>query len=363
MSRKYKTVLATVASSLLSALTIQSAVANENTACPEVGSCKWKMATSWAGGPLMDIGAKAFANRLDQLSGGRMQVQVFPAGALGGALKVSETVKNGVADMGHLWIGYDWGKDTTTVLFGGYAGSFDSEHMLHWLYEGGGVELQRQYREEEFDVISFPLFIRTAEVFLHSRKPVRTLQDLKGLKLRTAGAWIEMSASMGAAPVTTPGGEIYAALERGVIDATEWGTLWENISPGFSKVAKYIIIPGVHQPTAPFELVLNKQMWAKLKPADRDLIETAAKLVTFESWLRIGQEDAKALEFFKQQGNEIIELEPEVQFEARRVGQKWAEGQAQKNEWFARVLKSQEEFQELWADAHRYRNVKVQGKE
>ena len=109
-----------------------------------------------------------------------------------------------------------------------------------------------------------PLFIRTAEVFLHSRKPVKTLADLKGLKLRTAGAWLEMAKDLGAAPVTTAGGEVYPMLERGAIDATEWGTLWENISPGFHKVAKYLIIPGVHQPTAPFELCINKDAWAKL---------------------------------------------------------------------------------------------------
>lgn len=363
MRGKCKTVLATLAVSLVSVFGANSAVAAADTACPKVGSCKWKMATGWAGGPLMDIGAKAFAERLDQLSGGRMQLQVFPGGALGGALKVSETVKNGIADMGHLWMGYDWGKDTTTVLFGGYAGSFDSERMLHWLYEGGGVQLQREFREKEFGVVSFPLFIRTAEVFLHSRKPVRTLKDLQGLKLRTAGAWIEMSAAMGAAPVTTPGGEIYAALERGVIDATEWGTLWENISPGFSKVAKYLIIPGVHQPTAPFELVINKRMWDKLTPADQALIETAAKLVTYESWLKIGQEDAKALDFYRQQGNEVIDLDPEVQFEAHRIGKEWAATQAAKSEWFARVLKSQEEFEKLWADADRYRNVQVKGRD
>jgi TRAP-type mannitol/chloroaromatic compound transport system substrate-binding protein len=362
MRKKVGVMLATLAVSVAAAFGTQSAVAAEDTACPKVGSCKWRMATGWAGGPLMDIGAQAFANRLKELSGGRMEVQVFPGGALGGALKVSETVRNGIADMGHLWMGYDWGRDTTTVLFGGYAGSFDTEHMLHWLYEGGGVQLQREFREKEFGVVSFPLFIRTAEVFLHSRKPVRTLEDLQGLKLRTAGAWIEMSAAMGAAPVTTPGGEIYAALERGVIDATEWGTLWENISPGFSKVAKYLIIPGVHQPTAPFELVLNKRMWDRLTPADQALIETVAKLVTYESWLRIGQEDAKALEFYRQQGNEIIDLEPEVQYTARRVGLEWADKQAEGNEWFARVLKSQKEFEELWKDAARYRNVKVEGR-
>lgn len=361
MRKKCGVVLASLTLALGTLFSAPSAVAADDTACPKAGSCKWKMATGWAGGPLMDIGAKAFADRLKQLSGGRMEVQVFPGGALGNALKVSETVKNGIADMGHLWMGYDWGKDTTTVLFGGYAGSFDSERMLHWLYEGGGVELQREFRLKEFGVVSMPLFIRTAEVFLHSRKPVRTLADLQGLKLRTAGAWIEMSAAMGAAPVTTPGGEIYAALERGVIDATEWGTLWEDISPGFAKVAKYLIIPGVHQPTAPFELVINQRVWDKLTKADQELIELTAKLVTYESWLRIGQEDAKALDYYRAQGNEIIDLDPEVQYLARRVGLEWADKQAEKSEWFERVYKSQREFEKLWADASRYRNVKVEG--
>ena len=69
-------------------------------------------------------------------------------------------------------------------------------------------------------------------------------------------------------PVTTAGGDVYPMLERGAIDATEWGTLWENISTGFHKVARYVIIPGVHQPTAPFELVINKEAWQKMSAVD-----------------------------------------------------------------------------------------------
>lgn len=319
------------------------------------------MTTSWSGGPLMEIGAQAFADNVAAMSDGRIQIEVFPAGTLGEALKVTETVSNGVADMGHTWMGYDWGVDKTTVLFGGYAGSFDTERMLHWLYRAGGAEMQREYRMEKFGVVSMPLFIRTAEVFLHSIKPVRTMDDLQGLKLRTAGAWLEMSQSMGAAPVTTPGGEIYTALERGTIDATEWGTLYENISPGFYKVAKYLIIPGVHQPTAPFELVINKDVWEGLSAEDQALIERAAMLTTFQSWLTIGQEDAKALDFYREQGNEIIELDPEVQYAVKDTAAVWADGVAGENEWFARVLESQREFEQLWSNANRYRNVKVKG--
>lgn len=181
----------------------------------------WRMATSWGGGPLMEIGAKAFANRVNELTEGRVAVQVFPSGTLSKGLEVRSAVEKGVAEAGHTWPGYDWGKDKTTVLFGGFAGSMDTERMLHWLYEGGGLELWRQFNEEKFNVVSFPCFARTAEAFLHARKPVRTLDDLKGLKFRTAGAWLEISKDLGAAPVTMPGGEVYAALERGAIDATE----------------------------------------------------------------------------------------------------------------------------------------------
>lgn len=336
----------------LAAMSGLSAIAQEKTH-------EFSMATGWSGGPLMDEGAQAFADRVKALSNGRIEIEVYPAGTLGPGLKVSETVANGVADMGHTWIGYDWGVDQTAVLFGGYAGSFDSERMLHWLYRGGGAELQADWRKEKFNLVSMPLFIRTAEVFLHSRKPVATLEDLAGLKLRTAGAWLEISKGMGAAPVTMPGGDVYTALERGAIDATEWGTLWENQAPGFHRITKYVVIPGAHQPTAPFELVINPDSWDELSDSDKELVREAAFSTTINSWLTIGQEDAKALAFFREQGNEIIELDPEVQYAVREAGLKWADGIAAENDWFRKVMESQTGFSDLWKDSGRYRNVKV----
>lgn len=325
-------------------------------------SYNWKMATGWPGGPIMEIGAKAFAERMEFLSGGRFKIQTFPGGGLGNALKVPDTVKNGLAECGHTWMGYDWGKDVTTVLFGGYAGSFDTERMLHWLYEGGGVDLQRQFREETEGIVSMPLFIRTAEVFVHSRKPVKSLADLKGLKLRTAGAWLEMSRELGAAPVTTAAGDVFPMLERGAIDAVEWGTLWENEAPGFYKVAKYLSYPGVHQPTAPFELVINKEAFGKLSENDRKLVEMVAKSVTLDTYLRVGAEDAKAIDFYRKNGVELIHLDDDVQFAARKIGLEWAAKNIKegKNKWFAKVAESQAEFDKAWKDADDWRKVKVQ---
>jgi len=317
----------------------------------------WKLAASWGGGPLMEIGAKAFANKVKMLTDGRVEIKVFPSGQLSKGLEVRSAVAKGVAEAGHTWMGYDWGKDKTTVLFGGYAGAMDTEKMLHWLYEGGGMELQRQFNDEKFNVVSFPCFARTAEAFLHSRKPVRTLADLKGLKFRTAGAWLAISKGLGAAPVTMPGGEVYTSLERGAIDATEWGTLYENQSVGFHKIAKYVIIPGIHQPTAPFEVVINKKAFAKLSDRDKKMVEMAAKMVTVESWMKIGHEDAKALDFYRKQGNEVIVLDAAVQKKGKALGVAWAKEQAKSNAWFDKVLKSQLAFEKLWKDAAHYRNV------
>ena len=318
---------------------------------------KWKMAASWGGGPLMEIGAKALANKVKFLTDGRVEITVFPSGQLSKGLEVRTAVAKGVAEAGHTWMGYDWGKDKTTVLFGGYAGSMDSERMLHWIYEGGGLEMWQQYNEERFGVVSLPCFTRTAEAFLHSRKPVKTLDDLKGLKFRTAGAWLAISKGLGAASVTMPGGEVFTSLERGAIDATEWGTLYENQSVGFHKIAKYVIIPGIHQPTAPFELVINKKAWGKLSDRDKELVALAAKLVTFESWTRIGHEDAKALKFYQDQGNEIIVLDAAVQKKAKKLALEWAKEQAKTNAWFDKVLKHQLAFEKLWSQATHYRNV------
>jgi TRAP-type mannitol/chloroaromatic compound transport system substrate-binding protein len=229
--------------------------------------------------------------------------------------------------------------------------------MLHWIYEAGGLEMWREFNEEKFGLVSFPAFTRTAEAFLHSRKAVRTLDDLKGLKFRTAGAWLEISKGLGAAPVTMPGGEVFATLERGAIDATEWGTLYENQTSGFHKIAKYIIIPGIHQPTAPFEVVINKDAWAKISDRDKTMVELAAKVVTFESWTKIGHEDAKALDFYRKAGNEIIELDPDVQRQGKKLAIAWAQEQAKTNPWFDKVLKHQLAFEKLWKDAASYRNV------
>ena len=310
---------------------------------------RWKMTTSWpAGIPLYTDMAELYANNVAKLSGGQIKIQVLPGGAIAPALEVTDTVRKGIAELGHTWPGYDIGRGPTTAIFGGYAGGMESVPMLHWLYTGGGKQLWREYREEKFGVISFPCGIRPPEAFAHSHKPIRTLDDFKGLKMRTVGAWAQILPGLGASVVSLPGGEVYQALERKVIDATEWATPGENVISGFHEIAKYIIVPGSHQPSAPFEITINKKKWDALSDELKSVLEEAAELTTYQSWVRIGRLDMGALEEFRKTGNEIIYLSPETQKRAHELGKAWAAKIAQDNAWFKKVYDSQNAFEDQW---------------
>lgn len=308
---------------------------------------KWRMATSWPGGGLFEQ-AQNWATRVEELTNGRIEIQVFPGGALGNALKVTETVKNGVAEAGHTWPNYDWGKDKATVLFGGWPGGMDGEQTLHWLFERDGQALLQEYMKEKFGVVAFPAGVSTAEIFLHSKKPVRTLEDLKGLKIRTTGAWLELTKELGAAPVTSSGAEVYQMLERGNIDATEWATPGVNLPMGFHDIAPYIILPGLHQPTEVVDVVINEKAWDKLSAHDQKMVELASKLTSYEYWTKSGADDIDALEVYQSSGNEIIILDDSVKTQVYDLAQNWADKEAEQNPWFSKILKSQRKFVSLW---------------
>jgi TRAP-type mannitol/chloroaromatic compound transport system substrate-binding protein len=318
---------------------------------PTDAAMNLKMATPIAGGDIMELGAKAFVAHLDFLTEGRIRIQVFPGGALGNALKVTETVKNGVAELGFNAAAYDWGVDPTTVLFNGYAGHLNPEVHMHWVYEGGGMELWQQFREEKFGVKVIPLLLIPAEVGMHARKPIRSLADFQGIKLRTAGAWNDIVQQFGASPVALSMGDAYQALERGVVDAIEFSTASHNVPAGFHKIAKYVIIPGIHQPLAFWELQVNKEVWEKIPERDRKLMAYAAKLTSLEGYMKTNVNDTKAFDVFRANGNEIIRLPPEAKAEARARSIEWARGKAKENPFFAKVLDSQLAFEKAWEES------------
>ncbi|MBL6927777.1 MAG: TRAP transporter substrate-binding protein DctP [Rhodospirillales bacterium] len=316
-----------------------------------------KMATSWGGGPHLEDLAKGFAKKAKFLTNGEIEFEVFPGGTLGSPLKVTETVRNGVADAGHHWSGYDWGTDKTAVLFGGYAGSMPEEHYLHWLFVGGGSEMWMQWRLEKHGVVAFPCGTHSDEVFMHSRKRIQTLEDFKGIKLRTSGAWAEIAQTLGASTVVLPGAEVYPALERGVVDAIEWATPWINERVGFHKIAKYVILPGLHQASSSQECVFRKDVWDGFTDRQRELLILAGKMTSLDAFMMFNDGDVEALRTFQKAGNELVIVDDAFKQAKEKATNAWIDKTKKElGGWFAKVVDSQRAYYEKWSTASLYRS-------
>ncbi|MBR2514090.1 MAG: C4-dicarboxylate ABC transporter substrate-binding protein [Halomonas sp.] len=315
----------------------------------------WRMATPWSGGPWLERDAQLFADRVSELTNGKIAIEVYPGGTLGSALRVTNTVKSGVAQVSHNYINYDYGTDPTTALLAGHSSGLTPEEFMLWMYEGGGADLYEEYRREVFDVVAFPCAILGTEIFLHSNKPVRTLEDFQGLRLRTSGAWAEIASRLGASTVVMAGSDIYSALERGVIDAAEWGSPEMNRPTGFQEVAQYVITPGVHQSGGFLECQVNSNTWEELTEQDQSMLRLAGKLSVFDTWLASSFADLEAYQELVDGPNEMIELDQSFIDAIYEETTKWEDEYAAENEWFARVLESQRSFKDSMSNWSEYR--------
>ena len=303
------------------------------------------MATPWSGGHWLEIGANSYAEIVEQITDGRIKIEVYPAGSLGSALKVTETVQNGIADMGHAWGGYDWSVDRTSALFGGWPGGPNPEEYMMWLYNGDGLALWKEWREDVFDVVAIPCGVTETEIFMHSHKIVRTPEDLQGLKLRTSSAWAEIAPKLGASTVVLPGSEVFSALERKVVDAIEWGGPGGNLEAGFVKIAPYIMMPGLHSPAAVHDCIVNKNVWERIPEKDQALLELAGELAMLKTYLGYAKMDLAAYDTLKESSSaEMIIVDDSLVQAVKTASAEWAAEQSADNEWFKKVYEDQAAF-------------------
>lgn len=334
--------------------TILAILASTMLGMPAFAAERLSAATPWPGGESFES-MQRLAATVKKLTNGEVDIEVLPGGAIGSALKVSEAVKKGLAQVGHNWSGYDWGIDTTSVLFSGYAGSPKSEIMMHWLTQGGGGELLAEWRMEKFGVVALPCGVGPAEVGMISTKRIQKLADFKGVKMRTSGAWAEIGAGLGMSTVSMAGSEIYPALERGVIDALEWGTLNDNLKQGFHQIAKYNIFPALHQPSVVYECLFNKTAWDKLGERNQYFVKLATLLELRNTYEVRGHKDSAAYQAYVDAKVEFVVLDDEVIKKAKELTAAWSDEHAAKNPWFKRVLEHQRAYANKWRASHVYR--------
>ncbi len=259
------------------------------------------------------IMTQPFLDRIDEFLGDRVSITGFGGGELAPGLKAYEAVQEGIADIAFSSPLYVVNKDLANTFVAGHPGGLKADGLVYWLYEGGGQDLATAFKRETMGLHSLVAGCVTGEIW-HSHKPLRTVEDLKGLRFRTAGAWASILADrFEAAPVVVPGAELYALFERKGVDAIEWSGVSENHAMGFDRIGMYITVPAPHLNAGCFEVAWKRETWDGLPKDIRQKITTLAKLSTIESLLNWKRTEVEALASLDAaNGAQIVEPSPEL---------------------------------------------------
>ena len=287
------------------------------------------------------------ADDLATISGGAFQMEVFEPGKIVPALEITESVKEGKVQAGYQWLGYDQGRIPASTLISAVPFGMEPMEFSAWWYYGGGRELGEALYEPH-NIMPIYCGVTGPETAGWFREPVKSLDDLAGLKIRFAGLGGKVLQRLGASVTMIPGSEIFQALEKGAIDATEFSIPVVDQLLGFSRVAKYNYFPGWHQPFSSGHLQVNLGEWQKL----RDDTKTMVRVVCRASVTRAISEgeslQGAVIRDFEQQGVTTGVLSTEILRELRAVTQEVLDEEAAKDEHFAKILKSQREFSETY---------------
>lgn len=237
---------------------------------------RWKLVTSWAPKfPVLGEGAERFAHYVDSASNGRMKIQVYGAGELVPGLEVFNAVSQGTAEMGHSAAYYWVGKVPAAPLFASIPFGMNAQQFNAWYYSGGGKELWEEAYAPQ-GVVPFLCGNTGVQMGGWFNKEIKSVADLKGLKMRIPGWGGKVITKAGGSSVTLAANEIYTSLERGVIDAAEWIGPYHDYKLGLHKAAKFYYYPGWHEPGTAFELIVNKKAYDALPTDLKQIISDAA---------------------------------------------------------------------------------------
>ena len=307
---------------------------------------KWKAQCVYGSGLQFYKSAAYFAESVKKMSNGRMIIQMNTGGSIVPPFSEQEAVHKGVLDLSCSTSMYVKGKFPAAVLIGASFGMFKPMEFLAWCEKGGGYELwEEMYQQKGYNVKVLPPFaVYGTESLGWFRKPIKTLDDFKGLKYRTVGEWGEVLTRLGVSVMTLPSGELYAALERGVLDATEMSVPSFDKGLGLFEICKYLVFPGVHQTSGPFETLANKDSWNKLPDDLKAIVQAALRQAATKSMTDWQLEDAAAVEFFKTKGVTIIKLSKDEVAKIKLLGQEVFDKHAAKDPFYAKILESQRKF-------------------
>ena len=311
-----------------------------------------KLATSWpAHFPIMGTGVERFALRVQDISGGSLEIKIYPKNVLVPALAVFDAASSGQIDAFHSGPYYWKGKNSAFSLFSGIPFGFTAEEVNSWMLYGGGMDL---WREQYAKYNLHPFLGGNTNIQMGGwfRKPINSLADMQGLKMRIPGLGGEVFSKMGVNPILLPAGEIYTSLERGVIDATEWVGPALDIKMGFYKVAPYYY-SGWHEPGSVLELTFNKHVWNKLAFEHQAMIEVASSELNANMATEFHAQNIQALQKLKSLNVKLAQFPDDVTAAGKKGLKEVVSEMSAQNEEFAKVYASINSYLSLskeWSD-------------
>ncbi|MEM9743899.1 MAG: TRAP transporter substrate-binding protein [Pseudomonadota bacterium] len=280
---------------------------------------------------------------LESASGGAFDFTVFEPGELVPAFSITDAVREGKVEAGYTWLGYDQGKVPASALLGAVPFGMEPWEFAAWWYDAGGAELAAELYEP-YNLVPIFCGITGPETAGWFRFEVKTLDDFNGLKIRFAGIGGKVLAELGASVTMLPGGEIFQALEKGAIDATEFSMPAVDQSLGFDRVAPFNYFPGWHQPATGFHLVINRDIWLGLNDTERAQITVACTSGVTRSLARSEALQGTVIEAFADRGVSPVLLSKPILRELKAVTEGVLDDQAAQDPWFDRILTAQRAF-------------------
>ncbi len=308
---------------------------------------RWRMASSFPKNLDVLFGnAEGFCKRVSQLTNGKFEITPSAAGEIAPGTQVLDVVQNGTVACGQTTGYYYVGKNKTLAFDTAVPFGLTARQQAAWLLQGGGLELMREVYAE-FGVINFLAGSTGVQMGGWFRKEVKGLADLKGLKMRIPGMGGELLSRLGVVPQNLTGGDVYPALEKGTIDATEFVGPYDDEKLGFYKVAPHYYYPSFWEPGSTISMIVNKTEWAKLPPDFKAAFEVACNEANQIMQATYDAKNPVALVSLLQKGVKLHKFSDDILKAAQTEAFKMYDEEAAKSPQFAKVYESWKKFRAL----------------
>jgi TRAP-type mannitol/chloroaromatic compound transport system substrate-binding protein len=312
---------------------------------------KWRLTSSFPKSLDTIFGAaETISKRVAAATGGKFQIQVFAGGEIVPGPAAMDAVKDGTVECCHTAPYYFFGKDSAFAFGTALPFGMNARQQNAWMYHGGGLALMREFYKE-FNIINFPAGNTGAQMGGWFRKEIKTLADMKGLKMRIAGLAGKVMSKVGVIPQQIPGSDIYPALEKGTIDAAEWVGPYDDEKLGFNKVAKFYYYPGWWEGGPELDLYVNIKQWEALPPEYKAILEGACAEANIDMLAKYDALNPAALRRLVTSGVQLRPFNRDILNACYKAALEVYEEESAKNPKFKKIYDSWSKFRDdqiLW---------------